>query len=182
MITFAKYKWSVEFCPCISTRMKNVQLMSQKRIERGIVEFLSREINSRYVMLKAHTIKKHRVNALELIFQTDCKAFIALSKYELGATRALNSSPGPLVFLWSIVSPPPPLLPLSFHYPSSISSILFLRAFRCRDQRFFRPLLCFISMKHVRGNDDIVSCHLILISKSVCMVLFLPGDENIINA
>lgn len=58
-------------------------------------------------MLKAHTIKKHRVNALELVFQTDCKAFIALSKYELGATRALNSSPGPLVFLWSIVSPPP---------------------------------------------------------------------------
>lgn len=116
MITFAKYKWPVEFCPCISTRMKNVQLMSQKRIERGIVEFLSREINGRYLMLKAHTIKKHRVNALELVFQTDCKAFIALSKYELGATRALNSSPGPLVFLWSIVSPPPPFLPLSFHY------------------------------------------------------------------
>ena len=108
--------------------MKNVQLMSQKRIERGIVEFLSREINGRYLMLKAHTIKKHRVNALELVFQTDCKAFIALSKYELGATRALNSSPGPLVFLWSIVSPPPPFLPLSFHYPSSISSILFPRA------------------------------------------------------
>lgn len=79
-------------------------------------------------MLKAHTIKKHRVNALELVFQTDCKTFIALSKYELGATRALNSSPGPLVFLWSIVSPPPPFLPLSFHYPSSISSILFPRA------------------------------------------------------
>lgn len=78
-------------------------------------------------MLKAHTIKKHCVNALELVFQTDCKAFIALSKYELGVTRALNSSPGPLVFLWSIVIPPP-LLPLSFHYPSSISSILFPRA------------------------------------------------------
>ena len=92
--------------------MKNVQLMSQKRIERGIVEFLSREINGRYLMLKAHTIKKHRVNALELVFQTDCKAFIALSKYELGATRALNSSPGPLVFLWSIVSPPPPPPPI----------------------------------------------------------------------
>lgn len=57
------------------------------------------------------SIKKHRVNALELVFQTDCKAFIALSKYELGATRALNSSPGPLVFLWSIVSPPPPSSP-----------------------------------------------------------------------
>ena len=42
--------------------------MSQKRIERGIVEFLSREINGRYFMLKAHTIKKHRVNALELVF------------------------------------------------------------------------------------------------------------------
>ena len=111
MITFAKYKRSEEFFPCISTRMKNVQLMSQKRIERGIVEFLSREINGRYLMLKAHTIKKHRVNALELVFQTDCKAFIALSKYELGATRALNSSPGPLVFLWSIVSPPPPSSP-----------------------------------------------------------------------
>lgn len=63
MITFAKYKRSVEFFPCISTRMKNVQLMSQKRIERGFVEFLSREINSRYLKLKAHTIKKHRVDA-----------------------------------------------------------------------------------------------------------------------
>ena len=52
MITFAKYKRSVEFFPRISTRMKNVQLMS-----------LSREINSRYLKLKAHTIKKHRVDA-----------------------------------------------------------------------------------------------------------------------
>ena len=75
-------------------------------------------------MLKAHTIKKHRVNALELVFQTDCKTFIALSKYELRATRALNSSPGPLVFLWSIVSPPPPLPPPIIPLPS----ILFPRA------------------------------------------------------